>query len=105
MKKKKIGRPRIIIGSTEIEKELLSEECLKNWAHLSLKKRAVKIKLKYDFTINKESLRLFYKNNRLAFGSARPDLFPHNKDLRLLEEQRQDFAEKMVNWTYDKNIC
>ena len=35
--KKRIGRPVKKIGSDDIEKVLLSEQCLKRWAHLSIK--------------------------------------------------------------------
>jgi len=34
--KKRLGRPRKLIGSTELEKILLSDEILKRWAHLNI---------------------------------------------------------------------
>ena len=42
--KKRPGRPREIIGSEQIEKRLLSSDCLRRWTHLSISKRCAKIK-------------------------------------------------------------
>ena len=82
LKTKKVsGRKRKRIGSDELEKILLSEDCLRRWAHLSIYKRCVKIKQLYNVTVAKETLRRFYKRNGLGYSPARSDLYPHNKDL------------------------
>ena len=48
------GRPRKLIGSSELQRILLTEECLKRWAHLSIIKRCLKIKkLLFDREDNK----------------------------------------------------
>ena len=84
--KKRTGGPRKVIGSNEIEKYILSEECLKQWAHLSIYKRCLKLKQKYNVDVAKETLRRFYKRNNLGYSPARADLYPHNKDLDELEQ-------------------
>ena len=83
--KKRFGRPKKLIGSEQLQKILLSEECLKNWAHYSIYKRCVKIKQIYNVEVPKETLRRFYKRNGLGYSPARAALYPHNKDLNELE--------------------
>ena len=45
------GPPRKLIGSEDVQAKLLSEDCLKRWAHLSIRKRCVKIKSVYDVDV------------------------------------------------------
>ena len=82
--KKRSGRKRKIIGSEELEKILLTEDCLKNMAHLSLQKRVIKIRQLYDTDVKKSTLLRFYKRNGLRYGTAKAELYPHNKDLNVL---------------------
>jgi hypothetical protein len=49
-RRKSPGRPRKIIGSPAVERELLSTDCLTNWAHLTIVKRCAKIWKEYPKT-------------------------------------------------------
>ena len=82
--KKRLGPTRKIIGSQAIEKTLLSDRCLRSWAHLSIYKRSLKIKQLYDVHVPKETLRKFYKAHGLGYNVAKGDLYPHKKDLAVL---------------------
>lgn len=78
--KKRKGGPRKIIGDSKIEKILLSEKCLRSWAHLSIYKRSLKIKQLYGVHVPKETLRRYYRRNGIRYNVAKGDLFPHKKD-------------------------
>ena len=72
-------QPRVI-GSPAIEKILLSDSCLRSWAHLSIYKRCHKIKQRYGVNVPKETLRRFYRRNGIRYNVAKGDLYPHKKD-------------------------
>ena len=78
--KKRKGGIRKVIGSNEIEKKLLSDRCLRSWAHMSIYKRSLKIKQLYKVHVPKETLRRFYKMHGLRYNVAKGDLYPHKKD-------------------------
>ncbi len=52
----------------------------------------------------RESLRKFYKRNGIRFNVARPELYPHNKDLNLLQQERVQYAMKLSDFILDKNV-
>ena len=54
--KPRFGRPIKIIGSEDLQTKLLSESILKRWAHLSIRKRCLKIKNLYEVDVAVESL-------------------------------------------------
>jgi len=101
--KKRPGRTRKVIGSHELEQTLLSDRCLKQWAHLSVYKRCVKIKQLYDVHVPKESLRQFYIRHGLGYKAAKGDLYPHGKDLNELNQEQQAFAMKLSDFILDGN--
>ena len=77
-----------MIGSPELELTLVSEQCLKDMAHLGIKQRCAKIKEDYGVDVPRETLRKFYKRRRLRFAPAKPELYPHNKtEMQLYELQ------------------
>ena len=83
--KKRPGPPRKLIGSHDIEKTLLSDRCLRSWAHLSIYKRTIKIKQLYNVHVPKETLRRYYKRNGIRYNVAKGDLYPHKKDEQKLQ--------------------
>jgi hypothetical protein len=78
--KKRPGPTRKLIGSHDIERALLSDRCLRSWAHLSIYKRSLKIKQLYKVHVPKETLRRFYKMHGLRYNVAKGDLYPHKKN-------------------------
>ena len=54
--------------------------------------------------VPRESLRKFYKRNGLGFSPAKPELYPHNKDLNLLQQERIAYAMKLSDFILDKNV-
>ena len=102
--RKRLGRPTKVIGSEELQNTLLSEACLTRWAHHSIYKRCVKIKQLYNVDVPKETLRRFYKKNGLGYSPARAALYPHKKDLDVLEEERQAYAMKLSEFIVDEGV-
>jgi hypothetical protein len=101
--KKRTGGTRKVIGSPKLEKILLSEKCLKQWAHLSIYKRSLKIKQLYNVHVPKETLRRYYKRHDIRDNVAKGDLYPHKKDEHQLCEERQAFAVKLSDFILDEN--
>ena len=52
----------------------------------------------------KESLRRFYKRNGLGYSPARSDLYPHNKDLNELQQERIAYAMKLSDFILDNKV-
>ena len=95
------GKARLVIGSEKIEKHLLSEQVLQRWAHLSLVKRCIKIKREFNVDIKRESLRRFYLRNGVKNRPVKSNLYPHDKDLDQLNDDRLEFAEKLREFIFD----
>jgi len=70
-------------------------------AHLSIVNRCLKIQQLYNVIVPRERLRRFYKRNGLGFSPARSDLYPHNKDLERLQEERHNYAMKLSDFILD----
>jgi hypothetical protein len=96
--KKKRGDRRIRIKSPETEQYLLSEKCLREWMHLTLPQRSLKIKQIYGVAISKNTLRNFYIRNGVKQTPAYAKLYPNNKDPVRLENERIEFAMRMSEW-------
>ena len=64
------GRPRKVLGSVLIEKKLLQENILLEWAHLSLKQRCEMIKKRFKVTTSVMTLHRFYKRNQLGYRAT-----------------------------------
>ena len=95
---KSSGRPLKRIGSPETERYLLSEACLREWMHLTLPQRSVKIKQLYGVDISKYTLRNFYLRNGVKQTPAYAKLYPNNKNPVRLENERIEFAMRMSDW-------
>ena len=102
--KAKSGRPRKVIGSPEINRRLLSQRFLKNWAHLSIYARSLKIKQLYGVHVPTETLRQFYRRNQLRFNVAKAEFYPYKKDLNQLQNERYEFAMKLSDFIHDPNV-
>ena len=92
------GRPFKLIGSEAIEWKLLSPLCLRNWAHMSLKKRCAKIARVHNVRVTYEGLRRFYLRNGVRKKPTSTRYYPHGKSLALLEAQRMEFALKLAEY-------
>ena len=99
--KKRFGRPIKIIGSEALQAELLSEDVLKRWSHLSIKNRCLKIKRLYGVDVPVTSLCRFYKRNGLGFRVAKSELYPHNRNLEELQQERYAYAMKLSDFILD----
>jgi hypothetical protein len=65
--------------------------------------RCLKIQQLYDVSVPRERLRRFYKRNGLGYSPAKSDLYPHNKDLDRLQEERRNYAMKLSDFILDDN--
>ena len=61
------GRQRKMIGSAELEQELLSNKVLQKMAPLSINRRRDYIRQKYGVEATHWQLRLLYRKNHLTF--------------------------------------
>ena len=100
-RRKPPGRPRKVIGSPEIERELLSTDCLTKWAHLTILKRCEKIWREYRVRVGRHKLTLFYQRNNIRCKTARAKYYPHGKNLQLLEARRIEFAMRMTEYIFE----
>jgi hypothetical protein len=73
-------------------------------AHLSLHKRCLKIKKLFDVEVSKPRLMRFYKRNGLRYGMAKSELYPHHKNLDLLQQERIAYAMKLSDFILDDDV-
>ena len=56
-----------LTGSFENDKELLTPECLRKWAHLTLRQRVAKVNRKYRVQWSYNTLRSFYFRHKIGY--------------------------------------
>lgn len=65
----KVERPDMLrkpIVSENVEKYLIENDTLQKWSHLNLVKRCEIIRKRWNYNVNRETLRLFYKMNNIT---------------------------------------
>jgi len=95
------GRPRKVIGSPAVERELLSTDCLTNWAHLTIAKRCAKIWKDFKVRVGRHKLTLFYQRNNIRCKATKAKYYPHGRNLELLEARRMEFAMRMTEYIFE----
>ena len=92
------GRPREPLGNPNIEKKLISTLYLRNWAHLSLQQRCLIIEKRFKIKVNTKRLKIFYQRNNICRKPISKNYYPHDKDLKLLQAERIEFAKKLYDY-------
>ena len=68
-----------------MERELLSEDCLRQWLPLTLEQRCVRIKQVYGASVNPWRLHSFYKRNEVIWRPTQKNFFAQAHRLPQLE--------------------
>ena len=89
-----------MILSVQVEQELLSEDCLRQWLPLTLEQRCIRIKQLYDASVKPWRLHYFYKRNGVVWRATSKNFVAQARRLPQLEAQRQEFALMLI-----KLIC
>ena len=85
----------------QIERELLSEDCLHRWLPLTLEQRCIRIKQLYGTDVKPWRLHYFYKRNGVVWRATSKNFFPKASRLPELEIQRQNFAWMLIKLIFD----
>ena len=83
------GRKRRIIGSPELERELLSNKVLQKMAPLSISRRKDFIRQKYGVEATYGRLRRFYLQHNLTYRVSSTSWRVEEEELAALNEERR----------------
>ena len=88
-------RKRKLIESVERETYLISEECLRKWAHLSILKRIELIKKKWNIEVSAYKLKQVYCLNKVKWRRSYYTMKADAKGQEELITWRKAFATKI----------
>ena len=74
--------------SEQVERALLSEDCLRKWLPLTLKQRCIRIMELYDVSVKPNRLHDFYRRNGVIWRATSKNFVAAAHRLPLLDVQR-----------------
>jgi len=100
-KRRRPDRVRKLIGSAELEKQLVSKECLTKHAHLSLPQRAALFEQEYGVQVSADRIKYMYKVHGVKYKFTKRTLSSAKHPPELLEEMRRAFAVRLQTMIND----
>ena len=100
-KRRRPDRVRKLIGSAELEKQLVSKECLTKHAHLSLPQRSALFEQEHGVQVSAKRIAHMYKVHGVKYKFTKRTLSSAKHPPDVLEEMRRAFAVRLQTMVSD----